>query len=228
MSIFTAPSAFQAPFLLAHRGNSACGRPTSPPIPDRSDYRARPARPYACGKDSRGPCAYAPRSRSSRSMRDGPGRVEIDAVIQRSGSATAFPLADDHAITPRHLVVFDGLCERRGDVDDDIAFSERKIHIGTAFREASSCLIRFRTETSSAGRGCAASRSRCSQAMARLEASDGLSDHVVIRSGRLVGGEIAAHQETPAQQIIVRPLNAEREFGLGGIAGHPPRTARSE
>jgi len=50
----------------------------------------------------------------------------------------------------------------------------------------------------------------------RLETLYALGNDVVIRSGRLVGGKIAADQQAPAQQIIVRSLHAESKFGIGG------------
>src|SRR6516225_4847094 len=77
--------------------------------------------------------------------------------------------------------------------------------------EASSCLIRFCTETLSA-----ASVLGVTVAVAHLKALDGLGEDLVERSGCLVGSQIVARDQTLAQQIVVRAGHADREFGVGG------------
>jgi hypothetical protein len=52
--------------------------------------------------------------------------------------------------------------------------------------------------------------------MAQLETLDAFDDALVVRAAAPVGGEIAAHQQPLAQEIVVRPRHAKREFGLNG------------
>jgi hypothetical protein len=54
------------------------------------------------------------------------------------------------------------------------------------------------------------------KAVACLKASDAFGQRIVVRSGGFVGGVIAAHEETPAQQIVMRSGRAKHEFGIGG------------
>ena len=51
---------------------------------------------------------------------------------------------------------------------------------------------------------------------------------IVIGTGRLVGGEIAADDQALAQQFVMGALVPVANFASEGIAGHPPRTAISE
>src|SRR5436190_22451489 len=52
--------------------------------------------------------------------------------------------------------------------------------------------------------------------MAGLEALDALDHGVVMRPGVLVAGDVAAHQQPLAQEIVMRALLAEGEFGVCG------------
>ena len=45
------------------------------------------------------------------------------------------------------MIVFDGLGEGRGEVDDDVTLAESEIHVLRRSSDASSCLIRFCTGT---------------------------------------------------------------------------------
>ena len=54
------------------------------------------------------------------------------------------------------------------------------------------------------------------QAVAGLEALDALDHGVVMRAGVLVAGDVAAHQQPLAQEIVMRALLAEGEFGVCG------------
>ena len=81
--------------------------------------------------------------------------------------------------------------------------------------EASSCLIRFCTGTLSAAsvRGVTVPvGARPWRAWKRLTASATTSS---IGAGRLVGGEVAGDDQALAQQIVIRPRHADREFGVG-------------
>ena len=119
--------------------------------------------------------------------RHGPGRVEIDAGDFGGQRRRRFlGLADDHAIAPHHLVVFDRFGECRRQIHHHVALAECEIHIGKALERGLELLDPLLHGTLSAAsvRGVivpvAASPWRTWK---RLTA---FGDDVVIRAGRLV------------------------------------------
>ena len=145
-----------------------------------------------------------------------PGRVEIDAGdLGGQRRRRLFGLADDDAIAPHHLVVLDRFRERRGDVDDDVTLAEREIHVGEALQRRLELLDPLLNGNVERGQRPWRHGPGQSKPMAGLEALDGLGDHFVIGARRLVGGEVAGDDQPLAQQIVIGPLGAQCEFGVG-------------
>ena len=126
------------------------------------------------------------------------------------------------------MIVLDRFGEGRGQVDDDIALPECEIHVGEAFERGLELLDPLLHGHIERGEGARRHRAGGREAVAHLEALDALGDNIVVRSGSLVGDQIAADQQALAQQIVMRSRRAEGEFGLRGNRGQPPRTAISE
>ena len=142
-----------------------------------------------------------------------PGRVEHDGGdLGGQRRRGLFGLADDDAIAPHHLVVFDGFRKGRGNVDHDIALAEREVHVLQPLErglELVDALLHRHVHRSQRPRRHRAGRR---QPVAHLEALHGLGDGVVERTGRLVGGEVAGDDQPLAQEIVIGAGDTDREF----------------
>ena len=209
--------------LLAHREiRSAGARPVHRSRIDRNVVRIEHLHVHA--GEIAGILAHVRRDFGFRNRgRNGPGRIEDDAGdFGGQRRRRLFGLADDDPITPHHMIVFDRFGKGRGQVHDDVALPKCEIHIAEAFErgfELLDPLLHGDVECCQRTRG---HGSRWREAVARLETLHALGDNVVVRTG-FIGGEIAADQETLAQQIVLRSLHAESEFGIGG--NHRPSAA---
>jgi hypothetical protein len=114
------------------------------------------------------------------------------------------------------MIVFDGLGKCRGEVHDHVTLPKCEIHIGKALQRGLKLLDPLLHGNVERGEGARRHGSGSREAVAYLETLYGLGDNFVIRSGLFVGGKIAADQQAPAQQIVIRSLHAGYEFGLGG------------
>ena len=124
------------------------------------------------------------------------------------------------------MIVFDRFGKGRRQVDDDVALPEGEIHVGQAFERGLELLDPLLHRHIERGEGARRHRAGGRKAMAQLETLDAFGENIVVRAGCLVGNEIAADQQTLAQQIVMRSRRAEHEFGLGG--NHWPAAAHRD
>jgi hypothetical protein len=166
---------------------------------------AWPARPGSaaatCARGSSRLRAYARIFRISRSRRVRSRSDWIDAGdLRGQRRRRLFGLADDDTIAAHHLVVLDRFGKRRRDIHHHIALAESEIHVGEAFErglELLDPLLHGHVECRERPRR---HRSRRCQAMAQLEALDGLSESIVISAGRVVGAERRAARGSRCQK----------------------------
>ena len=159
--------------------------------------------------------------------RHGPGRVEIDAGnLGGQRRRRFFGLADDDAIAPHHLVVFDRFGVGGGKVDHDVALAELEVHVGEAFERGFQLLQALvhgdiergqRPRRHGAGGG---------KAVARLESFYRFRERVVVGACGFVAGKVLGDDQALAQQVVMRALYAGREFSLG--RNHRPAAAHRD
>jgi hypothetical protein len=148
--------------------------------------------------------------------RNGPGRIEDDAGdFGGQRRRRFFGLADDDPITPHHMIVFDRFGKGRRQVYDHVALAKSKIHVFEALERGLKLLDSLLHGYIERGEGARGHGARWCEAVARLETHHALGDNFVKCAGRLVGGKIAADQKPSPQQVVMRPLHPNREFGVG-------------
>ena len=219
MSIFTAPSAFQAPFCWRTVKFGAC-------VPDQStecridrvvvpvEHLHVHAREVAwVFAHMRGDFGFRDRGG------DGPGRVEIDAGdFGGQRRRRLFGLADDHAIAPHHRVVLDRFGEGRRKVDDDIALAKLEIHVFQPFERGLKLPDPLLNRDVEGGERARRHGAGGGKAMAHLETLDGFGHRLVERPGCLVGGEVLADDQARRNRSSWGPATPTANLASAGIS----------